>query len=76
MGIDDGGPYTPGSTYRLFLKRNGEGQYYVINSQARYAVKGGALEGVDPTDSVAAKFHGKSLDEVGSLVVRRARQLE
>ncbi|MBI2840398.1 MAG: hypothetical protein HYX75_18935 [Acidobacteria bacterium] len=62
MDIDDGGPYEIGTRYLLFLKEGEDGMYFLINHQARYALRGEALEGVDPTDEVIASFHGANAD--------------
>lgn len=70
--INDGGSYQPGTTYLLFLKNRGDGTYYVINHQARYRIEGGMLEGVDPTDPVVARFHGKGLEEASKSIRARA----
>ena len=74
--IDDGGPYEPGATYMLFLKGRGDGSYYLINYQARYKLVDGLLEGVDPTDRVVARLHGRTFDEGREMVFKRARLLE
>jgi hypothetical protein len=76
FNIDDGGPYTPGATYMLFLKAKGDGSYYVINYQARYEVIGDVLEGVDPTDGVVARLHGSSLERGRDIVLKRSRLIE
>lgn len=76
FNINDGGPYEPGESYLLFLKRTGEGSYYLISHQARYRVRDGFLEGVDPTDPVVAQMHGQSLDRGLKIVEKRARIME
>jgi hypothetical protein len=74
--INDGGPYARGATYMLFLKKGEGDAYYVINHQARYEVKDDILEGVDPTDAVVARMHGRTLDSGREMVLRRARMLD
>lgn len=75
FGIDDGGLYTPGSSYVLFLKSGEPGVYYVINHQARYEIVDNTLVGVDPHDAVVAKFHGRPFDEGLQMIERRVEAL-
>jgi hypothetical protein len=76
LNINDGGPYRSGAGYLLFLKSTGDGKYYLINHQARYEIKDGMLEGVDPTDPVVASMHMRTLDAGRTLVRKRARLVE
>ena len=75
LDINDGGPYEAGSTYLLFLREGEDGKYYVINHQARYRIRDGYLEGVDPTDRVVAALHGWPMDSWRGPVRDRARIL-
>ncbi|MEW6736377.1 MAG: hypothetical protein AB1489_34110 [Acidobacteriota bacterium] len=76
LGVNDGGQYIPGSSYLLFLKDNGDGNYYVINHQARYQIKDNILEGVDPTDLVVARMHGVALERSNQMIKSRVRLIE
>ncbi len=76
FSIDDGGPYEIGGRYLLFLNSNEQGAFYVINHQARYSVRGDELEGVDPTDSVVARFHRVKFDEAGETIRERVKLLK
>lgn len=78
----DGGEFTPGETYLLFLKQQ-DGQYfYQVSHQGRYHLQGDHLLAVAPDDPVAARFHGTTLGEgvarVESLLgpTRPSRELE
>ena len=75
FGIDDGGSYTPGGSYLLFLKTGEPGMYYVINHQARYEIVDNMLVGVDPHDPVVAKFHARPFDEGLQMIDRRVEAL-
>ena len=74
FSVDDGGPYEIGGRYLLFLNSNEKGAFYVINSQARYNVRGDELEGVDPTDPVVASFHRAKFDDA-SVTIRERMKL-
>jgi len=78
LGIDDGGPFTPGQRYLLFLKAQGDnGVYYQINHQARYQIdRAGLLRGVDPTDAVVAGFNGRGFEEARASVERRVNIMQ
>lgn len=39
LNVDDGGPYTSGTRYVLFLKAREDGTYYLVNSQGRYEAR-------------------------------------
>ena len=70
----DGGDFEVGRDYMLFLKRQPEGDvFYQVSHQARYEVKAGRLAGVDPADTVVARFHGRTLDEGFALARAAAR---
>ena len=70
----DGGDFEVGRDYMLFLSRQPEGDlFYQVNHQARYEVKAGRLAGVDPADTVVARFHGRTLDEGLALARAAAR---
>jgi hypothetical protein len=59
----DGGPFTIGETYLLFLKHQEEGSYfYQVNDQGRFAVRGSHLDAVSPEDSVAGFLHGREVE--------------
>jgi len=76
LDINDGGPYEIGSTYFLFLREGEDGKYYVINHQARYRIREGYLEGVDPTDRVVAALHGWPVESWRGPIRHRARILQ
>ncbi len=73
FNLDDGGPYEIGGRYLLFLNSDEQGAFYVINSQARYNVRGDELEGVDPTDPVVAGFHRAKFDDAHEMIRARIR---
>jgi hypothetical protein len=59
----DGGPYAPGATYLLFLKKQADTDYYyVVSPQGRFEVRDGLL------DSAVAHLHE---DPVASALDRR-----
>lgn len=69
----DGGPFEPGKTYLLFLKRQEDGQYYYqVNNQGRFLVDGGRLRAADPADPVPALLHGKPVG-AGLALLRERR---
>lgn len=73
----DGGDFEIGRDYMLFLRHQPEGElFYQVNHQGRYEVKAGRLAGVDPADTVVARFHGRSLDEGLALAEAAARPRE
>lgn len=76
LGIDDGGPFSPGKTYLLFLKSQGNGVYYQINHQARYEIDGDTLIGVDPEDRVVAAFNGRPVARARGIIERRVQLME
>jgi hypothetical protein len=63
-GIDsDGGDYTPGSEYLVFLKKQpGTGYWYVVSFQGRYNVIGGMLYGVHVHDPVSEAIQNQRVD--------------
>lgn len=70
----DGGDFEVGRDYLLFLKRQPDGElFYQLNHQARYEVKAGRFAGVEPSDPVVARFHGRNLDEGIALAEAAAR---
>lgn len=60
----DGGEFTPGQVYLLFLKQQADGEYfYQVNDQGRFQLKGNHFLAVSPDDPVATRFHGATLGE-------------
>jgi hypothetical protein len=65
----DGGPFEPGKTYLLFLKRQEEGShFYQVSDQGRFAVEAGRLHAAAPDDDVAGFLHGRGVDDGFSLI--------
>ena len=65
----DGGPFTIGRTYVLFLMRQEDGpSYYQANDQARFDVENGRLKAASPDGPVGAFLHGRDLTEALGLV--------
>jgi hypothetical protein len=77
-GIDsDGGPYTSGREYLLFLKAQPEaGYYYVVSYQGRYNIVGKNLFGVHGHDpvvlSLANRTVGEAIDQVTAALASSA----
>lgn len=65
VGIDsDGGAYTPGQQYLLFLQRQpGTEYWYVVSYQGRYNIDGGRLVGVHAHDAVVTALQFTPLSE-------------
>ena len=65
----DGGEYTEGERYLLFVNRQPESSfYYLVNDQGRYSVNPeGQLRPVSPDGAVAAQLAGMNLGEFGRL---------
>jgi hypothetical protein len=65
VGIDsDGGAYTPGQEYLLYLQRQpGTDYWYVVSYQGRYNIDGGRLVGVHAHDAVVTALQFKPLAE-------------
>lgn len=65
----DGGEYTEGERYLLFVNRQPESSfYYLVNDEGRYAVNAeGQLRPVTSGGEVAAQLAGMSLGEFGRL---------
>lgn len=65
----DGGEYTEGERYVLFVNRQPESSmYYLVNDQGRYAVNAeGQLRPVSSEGAVAAQLAGMTLGEFGRL---------
>jgi hypothetical protein len=70
VGIDsDGGPYTAGRQYLLYLqKQPGTDYWYVVSYQGRYNVEAGRLVGVHAHDAVVQAIQFQPSAEVASLV--------
>jgi hypothetical protein len=68
----DGGNFEVGGTYLLFLKKQEDGgpYYYQVNDQGRFHEEGGELRAVEPSDPVAAQFHGRAVAEGIAIVSR------
>lgn len=60
----DGGPFEPGATYLLFLRKQKETQYYYqINHQGRFLVVNNRLWASSPEDAVAGAFEGRQVSQ-------------
>lgn len=67
----DGGAYTVGQRYVLFLKRQpGTGYYYLVNDQGRYTVTPRGLAPAAHHGGVADALSGASLARLDALVAR------
>ncbi|HEX2049317.1 MAG TPA: hypothetical protein VHJ34_01650 [Actinomycetota bacterium] len=67
----DGGSYTAGQRYVLFLKRQpGTGYYYLVNDQGRYTVTPRGLAPAAHHGAVADRLRGASLAGLDALVAR------
>lgn len=65
----DGGPFTLGRTYLLFLMRQEDGpNFYQVNDQARFDVEDGRLRAASPDGPVASFLHGRNLAEALGVV--------
>lgn len=64
----DGGPYTPGQQYVLFVNKQPESSfYYVVNDEGRFNVEGGRLASASE-GGVAGAMRGMGLRELAGLV--------
>lgn len=60
----DGGEFTPGKVYLLFLNRQENGPYfYQVSYQGRFQLERDHFLAVAPDDPVATRFHGAKLEE-------------
>jgi hypothetical protein len=62
LKINDGGAFKPTAQYLLFLESAGNGLYYQINHQGRFAVEHDRLVGVDHEDGVISVLDGERLE--------------
>lgn len=67
----DGGEFTPGEVYLLFLQQQQDGPYlHQVNYQGRYHLQGDHLLAAAPDDPVATQLHGVTLTEAMARVGR------
>lgn len=59
----DGGPFEPGATYLLFLRKQGNGVYHQVNHQGRFLVVNDRLWASAPEDRVARAFEGRQVGQ-------------
>lgn len=66
----DGGPFTLGNAYLLFVDWQPEGPFvHQVNADARYEVdKKGVIIAPEPEEAVGRVFHGKTVEEAAAII--------
>ncbi len=73
LSIDDGGPYSPGSRYLLFLNKQPDtDMYYLVNPQGRFLNEGGQMRAAQ-RGAASNTLHGRTEADAIALVGRGGR---